>query len=590
MRIPASCRPAHHYFFIPALAAVAVIGIGSFAVLAQAQQAAPQATANSSTGSAAPVGVRSLDTLPPMAATARQTRTVPFETGVDPLTYAARKADAARRRFVIPQKSSISGPPAAAGSLSPSGQGELLTPITGVTITGVKQSDCGGWDPADQALAVGDTSIGVLQVVNECIIVYDKNGSLQPGYPKSLNSYFGQNGCGIGVFDPRAIYDWINHRYIVLGVDKCSATIPNAGSYWIAVTSGDSPTGAYCIYHLPVQSDPNSDRPFPDYPRLGQDRQGIYIAGNVFTQTTNPNTFRWEEILALPKAQMYACQNINFQFYFKLNLGGTFTDSTQPADTYNPGDDPREMYFVTSRNINFGGGQCSGGCNGLTVWGLYGIIGSQTLTGVNVSTGNNYSLAPAASQPGSANSIETLDTRITGSASYSSGSIYASLTSNGGGGGSVCILYQIKPFVTASNGAMASATIQNEIIHFSGGGTQSWFFCTQQPDPEGNVTHVFNYSSSSAYVGLAYATRRAAQPTGTIPDSGIYLVVGQGLNTGFRWGDYTATAPAGLVSGGGTGGFPTFWFAGMFARNDNSWGTAIGRNGYTDVTQAISQK
>jgi hypothetical protein len=39
------------------------------------------------------------------------------------------------------------------------------------------------------------------------------------------------------------------------------------------------------------------------------------------------------------------------------------------------------------------------------------------------------------------------------------------------------------------------------------------------------------------------------------------------------------------VSGGGTGGFPTFWFSGMFARSDNSWQTAIGRNGFNAVTQ-----
>jgi hypothetical protein len=27
------------------------------------------------------------------------------------------------------------------------------------------------------------------------------------------------------------------------------------------------------------------------------------------------------------------------------------------------------------------------------------------------------------------------------------------------------------------------------------------------------------------------------------------------------------------------------WFAGMFARSDGTWGTAIGKNGYTSITQ-----
>ena len=560
------------------LAAAVLFGtMATSAIPAQAQQV----TVQSGMGSARGIVSRPLSTLPQLPSTgAVQTRTVPLGTGADPLTYAARKSDAASKRFALPKNPSISGPPAAPGSLAPT-QTPTLTPGTSLTATSVKQADCGGWDPADQALAVGDTPVGVVQVVNECVVVLDKNGVIQAGYPKSLNGFFGQNGCGIGIFDPRAIYDWINHRYIILGVDKCSAALPTSGSYWLAVSTGDNPVGTYCIYQLGVQSDAVSDRPFPDFPRLGQDRQGIYLASNIFSQVTN--SYKFEEILALPKANLYACQNIGFQFFFQLNVGGVFTDTTQPADTYNPGDDPREMYFVTSKNIRFGGGQCSSPCNGLVVWGLYGVIGSQTLTGVVVGTANNYLLPPNASQPGSANSIDTGDTRLSGSAAYSSGSIYASLNSNNGAGGAVCILYEIKPFVN-TNGTMASATILNELV-LNYGGTSSAWFCTQQPDPEGNVTHVFNYSTTGTFASLVYGSRRSAQPRGTFPDSGVFLVVGQGLNTGGRWGDYTATAAAGLVSGGGTGGFPTFWFSGMFARSDNSWQTAIGRNGYNAVTQ-----
>ena len=73
------------------------------------------------------------------------------------------------------------------------------------------------------------------------------------------------------------------------------------------------------------------------------------------------------------KSVLYACGTLgSFQTFSKLSSLGAFTDSTQPADTYNASDDPCEMYFVTSRNFNFGGGQCVNGCNGLIVWGLYG--------------------------------------------------------------------------------------------------------------------------------------------------------------------------------------------------------------------------
>ena len=113
------------------------------------------------------------------------------------------------------------------------------------------------------------------------------------------------------------------------------------------------------------------------------------------------------------------------------------------------------------------------------------------------------------------------------------------------------------------------------------------YYCTQQPDPEGNVTTVFSFSDAAHFAGLAYITRRVSLSPG-VPffDSGIFLQQGAGVYTQGRWGDYTATSIAGLVSGGGTGGFPTMWFAGMWAQSSGSlWGTALGRNGYTNPSQ-----
>jgi hypothetical protein len=446
------------------------------------------------------------------------------------------------------------------------------------------QNDCGGFIPANPALAVGDTFVGVLQIIDECVIVFDKNGNLQPGYPKSLVSFFGHNGCGIGPFGARALYDWINHRYVVLAADICSAAFPTAGSYWLAVSTGDSPTGSYCIRQIPVQT---ASPAVPDFVRLGQDRQGVYLASNVYTIGS---TFLFEEILALPKSALYSCTSLNIVSFGGLTDAGIHTDSTQPVNIYNPGDDPRVMYFVTSENLNFGGGQCVNGCGGLIVWGLYDPFGAAPqLSSAIVATANNYQLPPFGSQPGALSSIDTGDTRISGAAVYSSGSIFASLTTNGTSFGPACILYQIKPFVDRTTGLMASATMLNEIfVEFRFGPPDSHpsqYYCTQQPDPEGNVTTVLNVSdSATVYPTLWYTTRRSAEPSGQF-EFGLALQKGGAAYTFGGWGRYTATAPAGLVSGGATGGFPTFWFTGMYAKSDGTWGTAIGKNGYSNITQ-----
>jgi hypothetical protein len=513
----------------------------------------------------------------------------PFYSGTDPATFAAKKAQAAGRHIRAPQGAVTSDPRILQSN------GALETP-SGIGWKSTNLAGCGGV-PADQALAVGAGAgagdWSVIQLMNLCVDVYDKLGGLAPGYPKSLQTFFGYPGSLL--FDPRAMYDWINHRYIVMAIVCPGATSGSqcftlaAPNYVVAVSEADDPNGTWYIYSHAVYSVAPSGGvyPFPDFPRLGQDRQNIYIGSNIFTDSF---TFKWEEIIAWPKAQLYTGAGFSFSGQYGFAYGGVYTDSTQPADVYSAGDQPRTEYLVTSRNMNFGNGSCFSNCNGLFIWAWYdpfNTTGSgNTLTGVNVATANNYSVPPDASQYGTTAKIGTDDTRISGSVQYSAGQLYASLNTNGGGGAPGCVLYSIEPFVSSDTGAISSATIRNEIlIHDPGAGFKGWYYCTQQPDPEGNVTTVFNYSSASAYAGLAYVTRRSTQPPGTLTGLGIYLQVGLGTYSYGRWGDYTATSVAGLVSGGGTGGFPTFWYSGMYAETGGLWGSAIGKNGYTNLSQ-----
>jgi len=545
-----------------------VVAVGITPVTASAQEA----TAQRGVGSVGAAVVKRLDAVPQVTAAEIGVHPQPLAplTGVSPAEYAARKAQAARS----PGAASVTEPASPATPVKP--ESGLFTPGATVNFTSTGEVNCGSVTPADQALAVGDTNVGVLQAINVCLDVYNKTGVLQPGYPKSLTSFVGLP-ANTPTSDPRAIFDWINQRYILVFI-QFSRDFSTPSTYWIAVSQADNPAGSYCLYNLGVQSTGASGGvfPLPDFPRLGQDRQAIYLASNVF----KPG-YLWEEVLVLPKAQIYACQGFGFSFFFNLNLGGVPTDTTQPANVTNIGDDPRSEYLVTSKNIRFGNGQCSTGCNGLVVWAIHSPLSSPTLTGTTVGTANNYSLPPNATQPGSANSIDSGDTRISGMAMYSAGSLYASINTNGGAGQPSFILYQIHPFVNAANGQIASARIDNEIPHLLGD-AQSFYYATQQPDPEGNVTTVFNFSDANNFAGLAYVSRRAAQPVNTLPDNGIFARTGAALYSQGRWGDYTAVAPSGLS---GSNAFPAMWFAGMFARSDTTWGTQIGKNGFTSINE-----
>ena len=378
------------------------------------------------------------------------------------------------------------------------------------------------------------------------------------------------------------IYDWINHRYIYVLISydaaSCNVNCAAPSHYHLAVSAGDDPTGGWCTYKLNVGTGPDPVGGFyflNDFPRLGQDRQAIYIASNLF----RPN-YVSEEILAIPKSFLYTCGAGSYTVFFGFGGASGQGFTIQPANVFSPADQPKSMYFVTSF--------CCAADNHLVISAIHDPFGTPTLSRVTIAAANTYSTPPGATQMGTGTLIDAGDQRISGSPYYAAGSIYAALTTNGGAGEPAIIMYQIQPFVvtdgSANDGKIASARILNEITHGIGS-PFAFYYPAQQPDGEGNVTTVFSYSDATHFPSVAYASRRAAQAKDTWPDSGVFARNGTGPYTGGRWGDYLATAPAGLVSGGGTGGFPKMWFAGMWADNANDWKTVIGRTGYLSIDQ-----
>ncbi|MBV8889348.1 MAG: hypothetical protein JO267_13545 [Alphaproteobacteria bacterium] len=481
------------------------------------------------------------------------------------------------------------------------------------------ESACGDLTPADQALAIGDGQNPVLQVVNACVSVWSPTGSRIYG-PVTLASFMNLP-AGTFVFDPRALYDWYNHRFIVVSADTNSGSSNN---YDIAVSQSDNPAGGWWTYRIPVQSVANA---LGDFPRLGQDHTAtypissgtaypgaIYLASNVFP---NGSGFKWEEWLFLPKSAMYNGQSFGFQYHYGItNPAGNYAFSSQPANVWNPYEIPRAEFFLESAS-NGGAVGCAGDCddgdsptgssNQLVAWAVsnpfaQGGAGPE-ISGVQFNTVNSYGPPPDASQPGGANTIDTNDSRISGEVTYGAGYIYGALTSANSSSASDVIVYKVKPTLNrnddtncpASGSAyntcpqITAAAIENEsVIDY---GTNFAFFGTPQPDAEGNVTTVFAFSGSGNYPGLAYISQRV---NSAFVDSGYYLANGSTYYSQGRWGDYTAVAPAGIAYAPGNGGFvskPGMGFSGMYSGSGNCqgsgscWYTRIGFNQFTSVAQ-----
>ncbi len=462
-----------------------------------------------------------------------------------------------------------------------------------------------GSTPSDMALAVGPTY--VLQAVNDSILITDKNGVIQSGYPKTAQSFFGLASTTY-VTDPRAFYDWGNARFVVIMLEETLAASGNQGYLLLAVSKTNDPRGAWYNYGATFQIGATGE--CPDYPTLGNDhtpwigsaKGGIYIGINQFSNCSSSGSFIQNYMFLLPKTSLYTGAGYSYWAQYGFNVGGTLVDTIQPMNVTAASHNPAAEFMVNSYNLKFGGGQCSTGCNGLVVWAIsnpFGFISGgpgPEITGTTLGTTHTYKLSTGGDEPGCNNCIETLDTRISGSVQYSAGSIFGSLETqdpNFQTGENSPIWFEVHPVLGASDArcvgtyanacpVIASAALRQEDCFVCGGWAShgSAFFGTLQPDPENNLVMVYNYTSQSSYPGTAYTSRRVSYGDGLMNGAGIYLANGAAYYNQGRWGDYTATA-VDLNSSLN----PYMWFSGMYSDANGNWATQIGKAGYTAPNQ-----
>lgn len=155
-------------------------------------------------------------------------------------------------------------------------------------------------EPPDQGLCVGNGF--VLESVNDVLAVYDKSGNELVG-PVDLNTFYGYPAAinrstrafGPSITDPSCYYDAGTRRWfqVVLTLDRIGTSSSLAGTNHldIAVSQTADPTGAWTIYHLPVQNNGTQGTPdhgcaggfcLGDYPHIGADDNAIFLTTNEF--------------------------------------------------------------------------------------------------------------------------------------------------------------------------------------------------------------------------------------------------------------------------------------------------------------------
>jgi len=434
---------------------------------------------------------------------------------------------------------------------------------------------CGGCEPPDMALAVSENF--VVQIVNTAIAVYDKRGNLQPGFPKSINAFFGL-ASNTYTTDPRAFYDWANHRFVLVMLTESDRfNSDNVGSLLIAASQSHDPRLGWWTYSPAFQIGNTGE--CPDYPTLGHDannwgngvtKGGIYVGINQFGGNSNPcgaGGFIFNYLFFLPKDAIYSGAGFGIGGYEGLTVGGTLVDTIEPYNVTDRAERPSSVLAMNSFNMLFGDPS-----NGLEVWAFTSPFNGPNFSAVDVGTVNNYYFPPRADESGCGGCIETLDKRISGQVKYHAGSLWGALETGvpNVAGGHV-LWFEIVPQLDI-NANITGALNRREDCFFCGGqGTNgSSFFGDLQPNADNDIAMIYEFSDDNSFPGAAMTARRV-NFGGLMDGAGNYLASGAGFYGGSRWGDYEATAPDNTVAT-----CPLLWIAGEETEAAGSWGTSIG--------------
>ncbi|HLX59194.1 MAG TPA: LamG domain-containing protein [Ktedonobacteraceae bacterium] len=430
----------------------------------------------------------------------------------------------------------------------------------------------------DQALAVSPT--WVLQGVNTSFAVYSSKGTLQSGWPKNAQNFFGvpnpPNNCATVPYlvDERAFYDPNDGRFwaAVLQDENALASYgdncPFQALYWIGVSQTSDPNGAWNVYSFDMS---NGTTNGVDFTEFGFDAQAAYFTGNMFNQSGS--TFQYAEVFAVSKALMESGANVTPHGFSDLKLNGVAVDSVQPVETEARSySGPNVGLFINSLNYNFGSSSCSSGCQGLVVWAVANpTSASPSITSAFLNT-NTYTLPPYADQPGCTHCIDTDETQILSTPIYHNGLISFALNTGVNNGTQVVpgIFWgQVSPIINEDTGNITSASMWQS-GYFDYSGDTAACYGALMPDGDGNLFMVFDRMSSSLNPEVDYVSRRVIFSAGLFHDAGTTLKAGDArFSSGNLWGDFDATS----YDGPGT---DNVWFAGEYSSANGDWSTYIG--------------
>ena len=414
--------------------------------------------------------------------------------------------------------------------------GAPTAPVVVDHFEGVRRGDAGQFSfPPDPCAAAGPDH--VVAVTNLNFAVFNAvTGAQQSNVP--LGGF--QPGSG---GDPRVIFDHHSRRWIVMSTDFGTRIL-------LAVSTSSNPLGSWFKTAITISRDADAGR-WPDYPTLGVDANGIYIASMM---VGSPTTMT---VLAVDKAPLLApSPSLGTVTAFR-NLAPV--GSMQPCVTY--GDSGG--VFIAARWSN----------TSIRLWQIQGALDNAPTLSFHGSVSiPSHAAPPDVPALGSTVNLDTVGPRLM-NAVWRDGQLWTAHTV--ALGTRSCVRWY------AIDTATRTAT-HGTVLSFE----RSYFFPSLSVNAFGDVAMGFTAASADTYASAWFTGRRGSDAPGQMADPQPYRVGSGPINLidGFgrnRWGDYSLTTidPDDPF---------TFWTIQSYGRSTNTWSTEIARLAFDPIETPLN--
>ncbi|HET6512341.1 MAG TPA: T9SS type A sorting domain-containing protein [Candidatus Kapabacteria bacterium] len=197
--------------------------------------------------------------------------------------------------------------------------------------------------PNDNSMAISNAGI-VVSVVNTNVRIYDSTGKQL--LSRSLATFGDTVGPLTRTYDPRALYDPISDRFIVVFLN---GTLDTNNNPIVCFSKTNDPTKDWNVYKLPGNPLQN-DTTWSDYPIVSMSKDELFLTFNLLKNNMNwDDGFTRSLIWQVPKNDGYTgATALTSKLYSEIKYDGRYVWSICPVRGSDQIQSPN-MYFLSVR-------------------------------------------------------------------------------------------------------------------------------------------------------------------------------------------------------------------------------------------------